>query len=172
MTAKAEESGGTSKVKKADKTKKVDKVKKSDKVKSRQGQENKQGREGHQRQDNRERRQDVSESEQDTSQSEEVGEAQSDEESQEGQCGSDTLKDGEHSAAGLARINRSFRKPLFRIPMTDYSVPRPATLRPHFSIGSAVVDQPSFVTVTTYRRQPTAAPGTKWTWKSASSGLR
>ena len=42
---------------------------------------------------------------------------------------------------------------------------------PHFSIGSAVVSQPSLVTVTTYRRQSAAAPGTKRTWKRASSGL-
>jgi hypothetical protein len=49
---------------------------------------------------------------------------------------------------------------------------RAAGFKPHFSIGSAVVDQPSFVTVTTYRLQSGAAPGTKWTSKSARFGLR
>jgi hypothetical protein len=47
--------------------------------------------------------------------------------------------------------------------------PKPA---PHRCIGGAVVDHRSFVILTTYRRQSGAAPGTKWIWKSASSGLR
>ena len=49
---------------------------------------------------------------------------------------------------------------------------RAASLAPQRSIGSAVVDQRSLVTVTTYRRQSGAAPGTKRTWNSACSGRR